>query len=441
MAAFLNRYFKLDELQTNLRTEVVAGVSTYLSLAYILVVNPSILAHGGMDTSAVFFATIIASGLATLLMGFWAKLPFAVAPGLEMNGFFAFALCGTVGLTWQQGLGAVFWSGILCILATLSPARQKIIDSIPPGLKTNIAVSVGLFVTTIGLYLSKIVVFKKGVPDFTTWDLSCLATREALVLYIGLGAVALCLKRFRYYGMLVSIIISSIACWILDIHAAAPPHLSSSMFDAFVQFDLFSTLTDHRFLSAVLVLFIIQFYGSIGKFIGLTATTNLQSNGQVKNIEKALYVDGIGTLVGSTLGTSSLITFVESSVGITVGGRTGITAIVCGVLILASLGFTSLVGLVPVEATAGVLVAVGWLILPIRRLNTGTTPFTQFDLFVALGMGEISFLTLGLDKAMLIGFWAYTLRQIFMPGEKVNVYLLGTTILLTFATAMQYLWK
>src|ERR1700735_4178776 len=128
MDALLNRYFKLDELQTNLRTEIIAGLSTYLSLAYILVLNPVILSHSGMDTSSILFATAIASGVTTVTMGLWAKLPFAVAPGIEMSGFFAFTVCGTLGMTWQQGLGTVFWSGILCIILTLLPVRQKIIE-------------------------------------------------------------------------------------------------------------------------------------------------------------------------------------------------------------------------------------------------------------------------------------------------------------------------
>ena len=168
MKNFLNSYFKCDEMQTNLRTELIAGLSTFLSLAYILVLNPAILSKSGLDTSAVFFATVIASGFTTILMGLWARLPFAVAPGLEMNGFFAFVVCGTLGMTWQQGLGAVFWSGILCIILTFLPVRQKIINAIPDGLKINIAVSVGVFVATIGLFLAKIVSFKNGFLIFQT---------------------------------------------------------------------------------------------------------------------------------------------------------------------------------------------------------------------------------------------------------------------------------
>ena len=443
MGAFLDRYFKLSELQTNFRTEIIAGLSTYLSLAYILILNPAILGHSGMDTSAILFATAIASGLSTLAMGLWAKLPFAVAPGIEMSGFFAFSVCGTLGMTWQQGLGTVFLSGILCILLTLLPVRQKIIDAIPAGLKINIGVSVGVFVATIGLFVAKILAFKDGLPDFSNWGIERLISHEAIVLYVGfVAAVVLGLKRFRFLGsILVAIILAAIACRALGIAVKAPPHFSTDMFGSLLQLDPISILTDPRSLSAVLVFFIIDFFGGIGKFIGLTAATNLQSNGQVRNIEKALYVDGAGTVLGSITGTSSLIAFVESAVGIAAGGRTGITAIVCGLLLLVSLVFTPLVALVPAEAAAGIALYVGWLLLPIRHFKDAGTHFGRFDLVVAVTMGAISLLTFGLDKAMLAGFLAYTLRSFLSREEKVNYYLVATTVLLAVSTGMQYAWK
>jgi AGZA family xanthine/uracil permease-like MFS transporter len=443
MTAFLNRYFKLDELQTNLRTEIVAGLSTYLSLAYILILNPAILSHSGMDSSAILFATAVASALTTLFMGFWARLPFAVAPGLEMSGFFAFTVCGTLGLTWQQGLGTVFWSGVVCVVLTLLPIRQKIIDSIPTGLKINIGVSVGVFVATIGLFVAKIMSFKDGLPDFSNWRIERLTSHEAIVLYVGfIAAVVFNMKRFRFLGsLLVAIILAAIACKLLGITVKAPPELSSAMFASVLKLDPVSTLTDPRSLSVVLVFFIIDFFGGIGKFIGLTAATNLQSNGQVRNIEKGLYVDGAGTVLGALTGTSSLIAFVESAVGIAAGGRTGITAIVCGLLLLISIIFTPLVGLVPAEAAAGIVLYVGWLLLPIRHFKDKATSFGHFDVFVAVMMGLISLLTFGLDKAMLFGFLAYTLRQFVVPGQKVNCYLLATTGLLTLSTVMQYVMK
>ena len=443
MAAFLDHYFKLDELQTNVRTEIIAGLSTYLSLAYILVLNPAILGHAGMDTSAILFATAIASGAATLAMGLWAKLPFAVAPGLEMSGFFAFSVCGTLGLTWQQALGTVFWSGILCIILTLLPVRQKIIDSIPAGLKINIGVSVGVFVATIGLFVAKILVFKNGLPDFSNWGLERLTSHEAIVLYIGFSAaVVLGLKRFRFLGsILVAIIVAAIACRLLGITVKTPPQLSSAMFSSVFRLDTISVIADRRGLLAMLIFFIIDFFGGIGKFIGLTAATNLQSNGQVRNIEKGLYVDGAGTVLGAVTGTSSLIAFVESAVGIAAGGRTGITAIVCGLLLLISLVFTPLVALVPAEAAAGITLYVGWLLLPIHHFRDDKTTFGRFDVVVAVMMGAISLLTFGLDKAMLAGFLAYTIRQFILRKEKFNYYLLATTALLAVSTLMQYAWK
>jgi len=443
MADFLNRYFKIDELQTNLRTEIIAGLSTYLSLAYILVLNPAILGHTGMDSSAIVFATAIASGIATLAMGIWAKLPFAVAPGIEMSGFFAFSVCGALGMTWQQGLGTVFWSGILCIILTLLPVRQKIIDSIPAGLKINIGVSVGVFVATIGLFVAKILAFKNGLPDFSNWGVERLTSHEAIVLYVGLvAAVVLGLKRFRFLGsILVAIILAAIVCRMLGITVKAPPQLSSAMFASLFKLDFISVITDRRGLSVMLIFFIIDFFGGIGKFIGLTAATNLQSNGQVRNIEKGLYVDGAGTVLGSITGTSSLIAFVESAVGIAAGGRTGITAIVCGLLLLISLVFTPLVALVPAEAASGITLYVGWLLLPIRHFRDEQTKFGHFDVIIAVIMGAISLLTFGLDKAMLAGFLAYSVRQFISPKEKVNYYLLATTALLAVSTGMQLAWK
>jgi adenine/guanine/hypoxanthine permease len=443
MNKFINNYFDLEGLQTNIRTEILAGVSTYLSLAYIFVVNPAILANSGMNVSAVLFATVIASGISTLLMGFVAKLPFALAPGLEMNGFFAFVVCGTLGLTWEQALGTVFWSGILCIFFTWVRIRQQIIDAIPDGLKTNIAVSVGIFVATIGLFLSKVIVFKDGFPDFSQWNLQNLISNQAIVLFIGLFiSVILGIKRFRFTGgMLVAIIVSSVICKFFGITAKTPASISPDMLEATFKFDLFSVFTDARFMSVLLIFFIIDFFGSIGKFIGLTAATNLQSNGQVKNIEKAMYVDGVGTVIGSAVGTSSIITYVESAVGIAAGGRSGITAIVCGMLMLISIAFTPLVGFVPVEATAGILLYVGWLLLPIRHIRETTISFGRFDIFVAIVMGLLSLFTFSLDKAMLFGFWAYSGKQIFSKTEKVNFYLLGVSLILTIAVVVQFLWK
>ncbi|MCG8619000.1 MAG: NCS2 family permease, partial [Desulfobacterales bacterium] len=407
----LNSYFHISERKSTLTKEVMAGVSVYLGLAYIFIVNPAILSNAGMDTSAVLFATVIASGLSTLLMGLWARVPFALAPGLEMNGFVAFVVVGTLGLTWQEALGAVFWSGVLCVILTLLPARRKIISAIPDGLKTCMGISVGVFVATIGLFLSKIVIFNSSnIPT----GIGDLGSNYAIALYIGLSIAIVCnLKLSRIDsegkstsrfpggvlvpgGFLIAIIASAIYCRANGISEKDPASISVDMLGAIGEFDLFAIFKDYKLLPVFMVLFLIDFYGSIGKFIGLTASTNLsdEKEGMI-NIGKALYVDGIGTVGGAFLGTTSIITYVESAIGIHAGGRTGLVAVVCGILMLASILLTPLVGLVPVVATSGVLIYVGYLLLPIK--NWKQHGFGVFDLIVAVAMSSISFATFSLD--------------------------------------------
>lgn len=434
LTKWASNYFEIAKYNTNLRTEILAGVSTYLSLAYIFIVNPAILSKSGMDVSAVLFATIIASGLSTLLMGFWARLPFALAPGLEMNGYFALVVVGTIGLTWNQALGAVFWSGILCIALTISPIRKAIVDSIPDGLKKSMAVSVGIFVLTIGLFLS-------GLTSFTDGKISGYSlaiTPKVIALLIGLViSIVLAFKKLRFPGgMLVAIIIATVYCKTQGIVSATPAKISKEMLSATFKLDLIPTLS---VIPVFLVFFLIDFYGSIGKFIGLTASTKelIQKDGTLVRIEKAMNVDGIGTVAGSLVGTSSIITYVESAVGIKTGGKTGIVAVVCGTLMLLSLAFTPLVGLVPVEATSGILIYVGYLLIRDTWEEKNLGKF--FWIVVAL-MGAISFSTFSLDKAMLLGFAAYTIKQVFFD-KVVNWYLIISTVLIAASVILPYIIK
>ena len=353
----LDNFFGVSLRVSSFQTEILAGISTYLSLAYILVVNPAILSQAGFDAGNVLFATAVASGLSCILMGVWARLPFVLAPGLEMNGFVAFSAIGIMGLSVEQSLGAVFWSGLLCILLTWVPMRERIINSIPQGLQSNLAFSVGIFVSTIGLFLSKVVIFEKGTPS----SLGSFSSPEAISLYIALCVTiflrskALRLKSSVWSGaaFLIAIILSTIWCSSQGVSADKPVELSWSMLDNVGKLSLFPFDTPKVF-TVFLVLFLIDFYGSIGKFIGLTTSTNLRSGDSgIIGLEKAMYADGIGTVGGAILGTTSIITYVESAIGIYAGGRTGLVAIVCGMLMLVSLAFTPLVALVPAVATAG----------------------------------------------------------------------------------------
>jgi AGZA family xanthine/uracil permease-like MFS transporter len=442
-SSWLDRFFCVTSRGSSFRTELLAGISTYLSLAYILIVNPAILSKGGFDSSSVLFATAVASGLSCILMGLWARLPFALAPGLEMNGFVAFSAIGLMGLSVEQSLGAVFWSGVLCILLTWLPMRQRIIDSIPSGLQSNLAFSVGIFVVTIALYLSKIVVFENGLPA----GFGSLTSPEAVALYIGLASCCIFRSRFMGYhtpilsgaAFLLAICASTAYCRSNGITAGAPPEFSSSMLNSLGGLSLMP-FTSPAALTVFLVLFLIDFYGSIGKFIGLTASTNLRSKDSgVVGLQKAMYVDGIGTVGGALLGTTSIITYVESAIGIHAGGRTGIVAIVCGLLMLASLLFTPLVALVPAVATSGVLVFVGYALLPREQVRSGE--FTTFDVIVGLLMAVVSFATFSLDKAMLVGFAAYSLRPAIKGNESMNPYLVGSFLLLLISVSVQFLFR
>ena len=439
----IDRYFHITKRESTLSRELLAGLSLYLSLAYIFIINPAILSKSGLSVNAVLFATVIASGLSTLLMGLWAKMPFALAPGLEMNGFFAFVVCGTLGLTWQQALGAVFWSGVLCLILTALPARQSIIDSIPNPLKINIGCSVGVFVATIGLFLAKIISFKDGLPDVSAFATANLITTEAIALYIGLAiSFLLGLPALRFpAGMLIAIIVAAVFCKMRGVVVENPPTLSSDMLSATFQLDWLAIFSSIKLVSVFLVLFLIDFYGSIGKFIGLTAATNLQKDGHVVNMGKAMYVDGIGTVGGALVGTSSIITYVESAIAITSGGRTGLVAVVCGSLMLLSLLFTPLVALVPVVATSGILLYVGYLLLPVKQMRDPEVKYSPFDLVVAAMMGAITLATFSLDKSMLLGFLIYSGRHLISRPKNVNWWLVGSTALLAISVIAQYTLK
>ena len=429
----LDHFFSLKKRGSNIKTEIIAGLSAYLSLAYIFIVNPAILSQAGINISAVMFATVVASGLSTILMGLWARLPFVLAPGLEMNSFFAFVVVGTLGLTWQQGLGVVFWSGVLCLICTYIPLRQKIIDGIPHGLKVGIASCVGVFVFTIGLFLSGTVIFDKGLPT----GMGDLLSAKAMTLYLGFALTILFVRVLRIpIGFLLAIIIAALFARYNGIKPTQIAEVSSAMFDATFKLDFGVIFKSLSAISVLLILFLVEFYGSIAKFIGLTATTNLvDKDGNMINMKTALGVDSVGAMGGALVGTSNIIIYVESAVGIAVGGRTGLTAVFAGILMLASIVFTPLVGLVPVEATAGVLCYVGYLLLP-KFKDVGKS-----DIMITTVMGAAAFVTFGLDKAMLVGFIFYALQPFWKKQLKFNIYTIASAFLLAAIVFARYYYE
>lgn len=442
----ISRYFELEKYGTSIPTEIFAGIATYLSLAYIFIVNPAILSQAGIDPKAALFATAASAALATLAMGLWAKLPFAVAPGLTMNSYFTFVVCQKLNLTWQQGLAAVFVSGLICVILTALPVRQAIVDSIPLGLKRAITMTIGVFVAAIGLFIANILSFTpSGFLDFAAFDPASLISPLAMVLVLGLFVSAvLGMRRFRFpAGMIVAIILAA-ALYHQLIPPADIPAVASgdgSVLESFLQMD-FSVFFHSEFWVPVIVFFILNFFEGIGQFIGLTSNTSIQDKqGNVRNIKQGLWVDGLGTMGGAVLGTSSLIIFVESAVGIKAGGRTGLTSVVCALLmalgVWGSFYFAPLLSLVPSQAASGVLVYVGYLILSSAIESGDKDGLTRFDWIVTALMAITAFVTFSLDKPLALGLWAYFGLSL-TKGRKPAFWLLGIAFMLSVAIAFSH---
>jgi AGZA family xanthine/uracil permease-like MFS transporter len=421
----LTRYFGINDLGSTIPIELLGGLSTFLALSYIFVVNPAILAEAGMDRAAVLFATVLASAGATLLMGLWARLPFALAPGMEMNAYVAFFVCGTLGFTWQQGLGACFWSGILFIALTASGIRRRIIDSIPHRMKAGLAFCVGTFLAIIGFKLAGVFVYEGVVLRGLGNPLS----KECLALLFGLGS-ALLLERLRLRAaILIAIAITALLCHAIGLAerpAEGTGFSASGAYSALGQAD-FSVILDPRIFSVVLILFVIDFYGSVAKFIGLTEETPIMRDGQVPRIGRALWIDGGATVAGSTLGTTCITAYVESAVGIGVGARTGLSAIVCGLLMLSCMVLAPLLAWIPIHATTGVLVLIGIKLCPPLRVMRDYSITDR--LLLALMLLAVA-VTFSIDRAMLVGFLGYMTAGIAQRRWPDPFLVLSTLILL-----------
>ncbi|MDO8553868.1 MAG: NCS2 family permease [Candidatus Micrarchaeota archaeon] len=426
-------YFEFTKHKADFKTEILAGVSTFLALSYIFIVNPAILGQGGMNKGFVFFATVVASCITTLAMGLWAKKPLVLAPGLEMNGYVAFFVVGALGFTWQGALGAVFWEGVLCILLTMHEMRVRIIKAVPNSMKAGLSLSVGVFVAIIGLKISNILLYR----GITISGIGALLSHEALVVYFGL-AVILLLERFKITGsVLISIILATLLAyhWGLGATAAEVSALSQGWLDGFLKFDL-GVILDPRMWSVILALFVIDFYGSIAKFIGLTRNTSIvDENGDMPQIKEAMLVDGAGTIIGAAAGTTSIITYVESAVGIGAGGRTGLTAVVCALLMLPFLLVPNLVGAVPVIAAGGALLFVGITLMPSRK---ELAKYSMVEIISVAMMALTVLFTFALDKAMLVGFGIYIIGSVVTgKARQVDIYLIISTILILVGLVLQ----
>nr|WP_246473110.1 NCS2 family permease [Pelagibacterium limicola] len=352
-------YFKLKEHGTTVRTEVVAGVTTFLTMAYIIFVNPQILSTTGMDAGAVFVATCLAAALGTLIMAFAANWPVAMAPGMGLNAFFAFTVVAAMGFSWQQALGAVFISGVIFLVLTVTGVRKWLIAGIPASLRSAIVVGIGMFLALIGLNSAGIVVANPatmvGLGDLTAPG----ALLAVLGLFIMAGLDALKIRGAILIGILVVTVIAMIA----GLQAfggifSMPP----SLMPTFMQMDILGALS-FGFIQVILVFVLVEVFDATGTLIGVAKRAGLIEPGKPNNLGRALIADSSAIIGGAALGTSSTTAYIESASGVQAGGRTGLTALVVGVLFLAALFIAPLAGSVPAYATAPALIYVACLMM------------------------------------------------------------------------------
>ena len=358
MQSTLSRYFGLVEHNTTVRTEVVAGCTTFLTMAYIIFVNPSILAEAGMDRGAVFVATCIASAIATGIMALYANYPLALAPGMGLNAYFTYGVVLGLGHSWQVGLGAVFLSGMIFLVLSVLPVREYIINAIPRSLKMAISAGIGLFLGIIALKNAGIVVDHPATL-VTLGDLTAPGTILACLGFVFMVA----LEQRRVPGaIIVSILLVTAIGIALGISErggiiSMPPSLAPT----FLQFDLVGAL-ETGLITIVFAFLFVDLFDNAGTLVGVAHRAGLlDENGRLPRVGRVLISDSLAAMIGAVLGTSTVTSYVESAAGVKAGGRTGLTALVVAVLFLAALFFAPLAGTVPAYATAPALFYVACL--------------------------------------------------------------------------------
>ena len=355
----LERLFKLREHGTTPRTEVIAGITTFLTMAYIIFVNPSILGDAGMPKDAVFVATCLIAALGSAIMGLYANYPIAMAPGIGLNAYFAYAVVLHRGFTWQAALGAVFISGCLFLVVTLFGIRRHIIDGIPQSLRSAITVGIGLFLALIALKSAGIVVGDKA----TLVTLGDLHSAPVILAVLGFLAIV-ALDKARVPGaILIGIVGVTVASFFFGGNQfrgifSAPPSIAPT----FLQLDIHTAVTK-GLLNVVLVFFLVELFDATGTLMGVAKRAGLLVPGKMERLNKSLLADSGAIFAGSLLGTSSTTAYVESAAGVQAGGRTGMTALTVAALFLACLFIAPLAGVVPAYATAPALFFVGCLMM------------------------------------------------------------------------------
>lgn len=427
----MEKFFKLKENNTDAKTEFIAGLTTFMTMAYILIVNPSILSAAGMDQGAVFTATALSAVIATLIMGLYAKLPFAQAPGMGLNAFFAYTIVIQMGYSFEFALTAVLLEGIIFILLTIFNVREAIVDSIPKGIKNAISVGIGLLIALIGLEGAGIVVHTDGG---TIVSLGNIVSGSGLLAIIGLlitsVLIAKNVKGALFIGMIITAIIG-IPMGITPMPSkiiSMPPSIAPTFF----KFD-FHNIFSLDMVIALFTLLFMDMFDTIRTLVGVaTKAKMLDKDGKVPNIKKALFSDAVGTTLGACLGTSTVSTFVESASGVAEGGRTGLTAVSTAFMFFLALFFAPLFAVITPAVTASALVLVGlFMIEPIKEIDLHD--FTEaIPAFLTIIMMPFAY---SISDGIVFGVISYIILKLFTGKRKeisLTTVILGLVFLLKF---------
>jgi AGZA family xanthine/uracil permease-like MFS transporter len=407
----LTSFFKLEEHGTSVRTEVIAGFTTFLTMAYIIFVNPTILSTTGMDKNAVFVATCLAAATGSLIMAFVANWPIGMAPGMGLNAFFAFGVVAAMGYTWQQALGAVFISGCIFIVLTVTGLRAWLIEGVPPSLRCAIGAGIGLFLAIIALGNAGIVVANPA----TKVGLGNLHSAPALLAILGFFIIAV-LDALRVRGaILIGIIAVTVLSMFLGLNKFQgifdiPPSIAPTLF----KLDIAGALHG-GFIQVVLVFVLVEVFDATGTLMGVARRAGLLEENRYKGLGRALFGDSVAIFVGSLLGTSSTTAYIESASGVQAGGRTGLTALTIGVLFLASLFIAPLAASVPAYATAPALLYVAGLMLH-ELLEVEWGDITEATP-AALAVLAMPF-TYSIANGLSFGFITYAVLKLFTGRAK-----------------------
>ena len=409
----MEKFFKLKENGTNVKSEIIAGITTFMTMAYILAVNPSILSATGMDKGAVFTATVVSSIVATLIMGLLANLPFALAPGMGLNAFFAYTVVLGMGYSWQTALTAVFIEGIIFLVLTIFNIREAIVNSIPLNMKRAISVGIGLFIAFIGLQNSKIIINN----DATLISLGDITSGSPLLAIIGLLITSLLLAYNVKGAILIGILLTTLIGIPMGITqlspyaSFAPPSLEPVAF----KLDFANILHPNMFIVLFTFLFV-DMFDTVGTLVGVCTKANmLTKGGEVPRCKQALFADAVGTIFGACMGTSTVTTYVESASGVAEGGKTGLTAVVVAILFTISLFLSHIFLSIPSAATAPALIIVGlFMMTPILEIDL--TDYTEaIPSFVCIIFMPFAY---SIAEGITFGILAFTLLKLLTGRTK-----------------------